>query len=276
MADTSSAPTNGSKVASERGQEETYYECGAGRKLFFSIAFVLLLPFYISLPVMLYQRFSVGLWVDTVQLTVLALVFTILMVLILFELIFSLRSEVNVGKKAVSFTLPSGGGGVTPWLPYETRRIPYEEIKEIETRREIFGGSVAPMMMKSVRIITKSGEPIPLGRANERDDDPKFPFPTIAQQIATRAGVDVVDRGNIMREFHRRMFGLSQRSELTHDLEIEDLNRRHSTFLTILVFALVLLLMLGVFNDILRETSDSGEQGRNAFIEGGAAGPTRN
>lgn len=252
--------------------ERTYYECGAGRKTFFSLAFIVLLPFYISLPVMLFQRLSKGLWLDTWQLMILAFLFTVLMTLILFELIFSLRSEVELGDEAVSFTLPSGGGGVTPWLPYESRHIPYEEIDAVETRREIYGGSWAPMMMRTVRIITKTGERIVLGRTNERDDDPKFPFPTIGRQIAERAGVEVIDRGNIMREFHRRMFGLTDQAASGPEPEIAQLNKQHNSFLTGLIVILVVLLLLGIAGDVWTETIDSGERGRIIFGQSSAGG----
>lgn len=272
MAETTSTAPQPAPAAAPSLPEKTYYECGAGRKTFFCFAFILLLPFYVSLPMMLYQRLSGGFWLDTWQLMILALLFTILMALILFELIFSLRSEVEIGDTAVSFTLPSGGGGVTPWLLYESRRIPYEEIASIETRREIYGGSMAPMMMRTVRIITKSGERLVLGRTNEKDDDPKFPFPTIARQIADRAGVELIDRGNIMREFHRRMFGLTDRAEDGPEPEIKQLNKQHNSFLTWLVIALLILLALGIVSDVLRETTDSGERGTISLIRGALGG----
>ncbi len=259
-------------AAADNRPERTYYDCGPGRKTFFCVAFVVLLPFFVSLPVMLYQRISNALWVDTWQLMILAVLFTIVMVLIVFEMIFSLRAELELGDGSVSFTLPSGGGGAVPWLLYDVRDIPYDEIESVETRREIFGGRYAPMMMRTVRIITKSGERIPLGRTNERDDDPKFPFPTIARQIAGRAGVDLVDRGNIMREFHRRMFGLTDRAEDGAEPEVAELNKQHNSFLTILVVALTVLLVLGIINDLMRETTNTGERGRNSFIQGAQAG----
>ena len=271
MADTMASAAEPAPPAAPDLPTQTYYECGAGRKTFFSFAFVLLLPFYVSLPMMLFQRLSNKLWLDTWQLMILAFLFTVVMLLILFELIFSLRSEVDIGEKAVSFTLPSGGGGVVPWLSYESRRIPYEEIEAIETRREIFGGSMAPMMMQTVRIITKSGERIQLGRTNEKDDDPKFPFPTIARQVAARAGVEIIDRGNIMQEFHRRMFGLANRAEAGDTPEIDKLNTQHNKFLTILIVVLLVLLALGIINDVVRTDSDSGARGRNGIVEGRAS-----
>jgi len=249
-----------------KGPEQTYYECGAGRKTFFCFAFVLLLPFYISLPAMLFQRLINGLWLDTWQLMVLAALFTVLMVLILFETIFSLRAEVDVGEKSLAFTLPSGGGGALPWLAYETRDIPYEDIISIEKRHEVFGGRYAPMMMESVRLILNTGETVPLGRTNEKDDDPKFPFPAIAQQVAERAGTQIVDRGHISVALHRRVLGMKDGVQSRSGPEITELNSKHNTFLVALSSILAILLALGIVGDFFQETVNYGERARSSVV----------
>ena len=38
--------------------ERTYYESGGGRKTFYALTFIILLPFFVSLPVMIAQRKS--------------------------------------------------------------------------------------------------------------------------------------------------------------------------------------------------------------------------
>jgi len=270
MAETTAADTNlqqpNTPLSTISGADQTYYECGAGRKLFFSFAFILLLPFYISLPAMLFQRISSGLWVDTWQLSLLAVLFTILMALIVFELIFSLRAKVDIGEKSVAFTLPSGGGGTVPVIFYESRDIPYEDIQSVEQRCEILGGRYAPMMMCTVRLILKDGETIMLGRTNEKDDDPKFPFPIIAQQIAKRVGEEVVDRGNVMMSFPRRILGLSDQNKLEPEQEIAQLNSQHNVFLVLLSTLLVILLLLGIAGDFIKETTNNGERARNSVV----------
>ncbi len=249
-----------------QGAEQTYYDCGAGRKTFFCFVFVLLLPFYVSLPVMLFQRLSRELWVDTWQLMILAALFTVLMVLILFEMIFSLRAEVDVGEESLAFTLPGGGGGAIPWLDYDTRDIRYEDIESIEKRHEIFGGRYAPMIMQTVRIILKTGETVQLGRTNEKDDDPKFPFPVIAEQVAQRAGTEIVDRGHVSVALHRRMLGMQEGAQERPETKIAELNSKHSTFLVILSSLLFLLLALGIAGDFLQETADHGERARTSVV----------
>jgi len=256
-----------SNSAGARAARRTYYDCGGGRKTFFSVAFIVLLPFFISLPVMLFQRITKGVWLDTWGLIVIAVLFCALMLLIFFELMFSLRAYVELGPESVSFTLPSRGGGVIPMFFYQSRTIPYVEIEQVETRREVYGNTIAPMMMRTVRLVLRTGERITLGYANEADDDPRFPFPLIGRQIAECAGVPYLDKGNVLRRLHRKMFGLPQSERESEEAEIVALNRKHSRFLILLTVVLVVLLVAGIAIDLWRESADSGERGRTIKIE---------
>src|SRR5262245_33017834 len=144
--DRSAAPAQAART-----KERVVYHAGGGRKLFFSIAFLLLLPFFASLPVMLFQRIKHGLWFDTIGLAVIAVIFTALMLLVVFELIHALRARVELGEKAVRFTLPKRGGA--PMFSYATQEIPYDQIQTVEARRELYGGSIAPVFMQGVRVV---------------------------------------------------------------------------------------------------------------------------
>src|SRR5262249_8648349 len=124
------------------------YEAGGGRKFLFSFIFLLLLPFFASLPAMLYHRLAAQLWYDTIGLMIFAAAFAIIMLLIVFELVYSLRARIEIGEAALKFTLPAGRGGAMPKLFYRTREIPYSDIAAIETRREIYGGSTAPVLLR--------------------------------------------------------------------------------------------------------------------------------
>ncbi|MGI9409544.1 MAG: hypothetical protein ACR2OV_05695, partial [Hyphomicrobiaceae bacterium] len=73
MAETVPTTEEAQPAEPARTVEKSYYECGGGRKTFFALAFIVLLPFYVSLPVMLFQRITNGLWIDTWQLLVLAI-----------------------------------------------------------------------------------------------------------------------------------------------------------------------------------------------------------
>ncbi|MCB1742940.1 MAG: hypothetical protein KDK91_21370 [Gammaproteobacteria bacterium] len=240
--------------------EKTYYESGGGRKTFYALSFILLLPFFISLPVMLAQRIMKGVWLDTWGLMVLAAGFTIIMGLVLFELVFSLRAKVDLGSKAVAFTLPAGGGGLTPTLFYQSRTIPYEDIATIQSFCDCYGGAVAPVVLRGTRLILKTGERIPLGFVNDADDDPRFPFTTIAHQIARRAGVEVDDIGHIRYALHKRMFGIKHAGDGMPPEDVAGINRQHNVFLIGIVIVMAALLVLGIGNDFMQSSGDRGER----------------
>src|SRR5436190_14393516 len=86
--------------------ERTVYAASGGRKFAFSFVFLLLLPFFISLPPMLFWRLSQGHWQGTPGLIVLAAAFTFIMVLLGIELMHSLMTRIELGKTSVKMTLP--------------------------------------------------------------------------------------------------------------------------------------------------------------------------
>lgn len=240
--------------------EKTFYEVGAGRKTFFALALIILLPFFASIPVMLYQRIDKGVWLDTWGLIVIAVAFLAIMLLILFELIFSLRAKVDIGKTALALTLPRRGT-LLPTFFYDTRVIPYADIAAVQTYCDCYGGRVAPMIMRGTRLVLKTKETVQLGFVNERDDDPRFPFPRIGEQIAARAGVRVRNLGHVQHALHRRMFGFihENRDDMPSE-QVQAINRRHRSFLLILSLAFLLLLGVGISHDFLSDTNRWGEQ----------------
>lgn len=235
--------------------ERTSYGAGAGRKLAFSFVFLILLPFFVSLPAMLFWRISQGHWIDTVGLLVLALGFGFIMLLVIVELLHSLMARLELGETSLKMTLPSGRGP-TPFLRYKSHEIPYDQIKAIETRREIYGGKVAPVILKGARIVLKDDSVIKLGYVSEANTDPAFPFPEIAHQIAARAGVTVVDKGNVSRSAQKKFLGL--KSEIigeaeaeVADADIAALNARHHEWVMTLVWLLGVLIVVGIVLDII-------------------------
>lgn len=264
MADVASSEVTEKKRGADHYEaplEKTYYESGGGRKTFYALSLLILLPFFVSLPVMLTQRIVRGVWLDTWGLMVLAAGFTLIMALVVFELVFSLRAKVDIGSNAVAFTLPSRGGGMTPTLFYQSRIIPYEDIKAIQSYCDCYGGVVAPVILRGARLVLKSGEIITLGFVNENDDDPRFPFKTIVRQIAERAGIEITDLGHVRYALTQRMFGLKGQQPATMPTgDIKNINRQHTWFLTIIIGLMLILMGLGIVSDIWTETLDSGER----------------
>jgi len=255
MADAMAATGGAAPAASGNGPRPTLYAAGGGRKFAFSFIFLLLLPFFVSLPPMLFWRISQGHWQGTFGLAVLAVAFAFIMFLIVIELMHSLMARIELGDKAVKLTLPSGRGP-TPMLRYKTCEIPYADIKAIETRREIYGGSIAPVLLKGARLILKDDTPVKLGYVSEADSDPSFPYPDIAHQIAERAGIPVTDMGNVRRSAQKKFLGL--KTELiampegtVEESQIAELNASHRRWVMRLIFLLAGLVVVGIALDII-------------------------
>ncbi len=220
------------------------------RSFVFCMAFLILLPFYISLPVMIGQRALHGLLAENWGLLVLWLAFTALMGLLFAELMFSIRARVNLGSEGVRLTLPVSRGA-TPWLSYKHHEFDYRNIQAIETRREIYGGAVVPVLLKGARVLLKDGTDIKLGYVSEANVDPLFPYPEIAAEIAKRARLPLIDRGSVRRSAHSKLMGFRSAGTagLIDDFEIEHLNRAHNIFMLALVGVLLVLMAIGIVED---------------------------
>nr|PZN77760.1 MAG: hypothetical protein DIU57_16345 [Pseudomonadota bacterium] len=230
-----------------------------------SFVFLILLPFFASLPAMMVQRIMHQLWPDMLGFTIFAAAFTAVMLLVVFELLRAIRARVVIGESAVQLTLPAGRGIVMPKLLYRTHTIPYSDIEAVETRRELYGGVIAPVMLRGARIITKSGKTVPLGYVNEANTDPALPVPEIAAEIARRAGLEVIDRGTVRRQVHKKLRGIrandSDAAPIT-EADIEALNRRHNKVMVAICSALFLIVAGGLLVDISKSELDLGEQAR--------------
>ncbi len=202
---------------------------------------------------MLFMRLKHGHIANSIGLAIFAVAFAVIMFLILIELLYSVRSRVDLGADKVTMTLPSGRGP-TPMLRYKTYDVPYESIQSIETRREVYGGSVLPVLLKGARLTLKDGTNIKLGYVSEANVDPTFPYPEIAKQIAERARLPVIDRGNVRRSFRTQDAGSESRAErraryrgraaISHEL-----NRSHSNVMLGLIGGLVVLMVIGLVAD---------------------------
>jgi hypothetical protein len=233
--------------------ETKVYASSGGRKTIFSFLFLMLMPFFASLPAMFYMRVKHGLLFDAAGLAIMATAFAILMFLILVELIYSLRARVELGPDGVEMTLPSGRGP-TPMLKYRTTSIPYDQVQSVETRREIYGGSWVPVMLKGARVVTKEGKNVPLGYVSEANVDPTFPYPVIAKEIADRSRLPLIDRGNVRRSLRRKYLGLKSggvnEDDIVDDAQIAELNKGHKNMVLGLVSGLVILVAVGVVLDL--------------------------
>jgi hypothetical protein len=247
--------TMGQGAVPSSRSEQTVYGASGGRKLAFSFVFLLLLPVFASLSAMLFWRVWQGHWLGTFGLVVLAIGFAFIMLLVVIELMQSLRSRVELGETAVKMTLPSGRGP-TPMLRYRSHEIPYDQIKAVETRGEVYGGALAPVLLKGARLILNDDSAVKLGYVSEANMDPCFPYPEIAEKIAARAGVPVKDCGCVRRSAQKKFLGLKQglipeSEQPVGDYEMVVLNNHHERWVMRLVWVLGGLIVLGIAMDII-------------------------
>jgi hypothetical protein len=235
--------------------ERTVYAAGGGRKFAFAFVFLILLPFFISLPPMLFWRLSQGVWTGTFGLLVLAAGFTVIMFLLFIEVMHSLMTRIELGENSVKMTLPAGRGP-TPVVRYRSHDIPYDQVKAVETRREIYGGSMAPVLLQGARLVLKDDSAVKLGYVSEANSDPCFPYPEIAQKIAERSGLQVEHKGNVRRSLQKKYFGLkkeflAEAAGEVPEAEIEALNKSHRKWVMRIISLLVGLMVVGIALDIV-------------------------
>lgn len=259
------APGDATSPAPPQPVMPIVYQAGGIRKTFFAFVFLILLPFYASLPVMLWERLVKCVLLDTWGLIVLAAAFTLVMALVVFELLHSIRSRIEVGSTGFRYTLPKRG--ILPMLGYRSGEVAFADVEAVETRREIYGGSLAPVILRGVRIRTRDGKLHPLGYVSEADVDPVFPLVEIAETIAQRSGLTVQDAGSVWRQARHKIMGRkSERvAERVTAQDLATLNRKHHRFMLGLVAAMVMLLLAGIGFDFESGSIDRGERARDAI-----------
>ena len=213
---------------------------------------------------MIGMRASAGLLGDNLGLLVLAAVFTALMFLVFVEMMFSIRTRVHLGREKVRMTLPAGRGP-TPMLRYRSYEFPYDQVDTVETRREIYGGALTPVLMKGARVTLKDGSLVPLGYVSEADSDPVFPYDDIARKIAERARLPLIDRGAVRRSVRSKMLGIKAtdaENTIVDDAGIERLNASHNTFMLAIIGLVLILMLIGIVQDF----ADGSPIGQTAWL----------
>lgn len=243
------------------------WQSGGGRRIILAFLFLLLLPFYASLGPMLFQRASRGLVGDSIALMVLALAFTALMLLILQQLVHAVRTRVETTATGVKLTVPTiANRGPLTLFAYTSKDLSYSDVASVDTRNEVYGGSLAPVLLTATRITTRNGLPIVLGYTNANDRDDQIPYPSIGKLIADRAGVAMTDHGMVRRSVQQRVLGVAStptQNDKISPAEIATLNGAHTRNLRILVAALAAVLIGGIAMDFATAS-------RTSFAEMGA------
>lgn len=237
-----------------RGAERTHFGACGLRQSLFALALLLLLPFATGATVMLARRLADGVWWDLAPLALVAAGLYAVMALFALELLYSLRARVVLGKPSFTYTLPKNVGP-TPLLAYTSGDIPYHAIKSVELRREVFGGKLAPVLLRGLVVRTKDNREIVLGHTLEGFEDPVLPFAEIAERIAARAALPLVDQRTVWRRSRKeRALGyISSYDTDTYILdpaEAERLATAHRRLMLGIISALTALVILGLLAEL--------------------------
>ncbi len=173
------------------------YEASRGRKLILGLVFMLLTPFFISLPFMIYLRASKGFYYEAAILFVFAILFALWMIFLGAHILSSIRTRIQLNEQDAEFTVPNWRGPL-PLFPYQKISLTYDNVESVEQRGEIYREAIIPVLMRSCCIVTRDGGRHVLGYMKEHATDPAFPFSEISHEIAMRSGKPMLDRGTIL------------------------------------------------------------------------------
>lgn len=170
------------------------YKPPRGLQTILSVTFFLILLFMVN-------AIAGAVWLATRNLQADAIIFSVMFVigavLLFYAGIFlfaASHSEVHLGDDTATMVLPNWRGP-TPFFPYTECQVPYKDLAAVETRSEVYRYVALPVIVQSACLVRTDGRRLTLGYVQERPQDPWIPFHTIAEQIAEKAGVAVVNRG---------------------------------------------------------------------------------
>ena len=238
--------------------EKQIYETSDGQKAVLSIAFLLLTPFVISMPILFLKRSLHGLWADALSAAIIGAAVLFWGAFLFVQVMSSIRTRIAFGEKMLNLRVPTWRGP-NPGVRFIKRRIPYEDIASVETRGEVYTALNAlkiPVLTRATSVVTKDGERIVLGYRNEDDEDPELDYPRIAAQIAARAGVNLIDRGRVVAGNHLTAYRRGEIPKweapaLTED-EYGALRAKSNWFVAGLTFGVLILFALGLAYDFYR------------------------
>lgn len=238
----------------QAARERTLYGVTGARQSVFALGLLVLLPFLAGGIVMLVRRLADGLYFEVAALLLVLAALSVIAMLLLFELVFALRARLELGRTALRYTLPRNGGP-SPLLSYDTQDIPYHAVRTVELRREVFGGRVAPVMLRALVLKTKDNRELVLGHALDGYDDPDFPYARIGEQIAQRAALPLIDQRTLWyRSRAERALGYisayDTQTYILDPLEGEKLNTTHRRLALGLASLLAAFVILGVLADL--------------------------
>lgn len=235
-------------------QPTQHYQASWGRKGALSFVLLLVLPFLISMPIMVVMRATRGFWFDAITLAIAGGVFLFACIFILFHAHAAWRTRFAVTDKALFMTVPKWRGP-TPGFRHIDYKVPYENIARVECRNELFEEIGVPVMMKAVSIVSNDNQRFVLGYQVDEEADPAVPIMKIADEVAKRAGLETRDCGchrlgsQYKTLISRKQQDWDREPDVTED-SYRRLKARNRAVMTVLATALIAMAAYGFITEL--------------------------
>ncbi len=239
------------------------YKIGIGRQIVLWFILLLFLPFFISMPVMMFMRITHGQTSDAISLGIIFLLAFIAISFIILQILAAGRQKIAFHEDKVSLKLPTWRGP-TPFGPTIEKDIAYSDIKAIEKRGEIYAFLGALGLREVSSLLTNDGSRHVLGYSTENEADAAIPYDDITNLIAERSGIEVTDIGTINAGTQMQAIFSNTPSWEEKSINAQDLNkiRARAKFLALLSIGVFIALVcigigIAIYPEIMKAISTS-------------------
>ncbi len=240
------------------------YKVSIGRQIVLWITFIIFLPFFISMPVMMFMRVVNGKVMDTISLGAIFLVALVGVMFIVLQILAAGRQRIELSEEKISLKLPTWKGP-TPLGPVVKADLNYSDISAIEKRGELYALLGILGLREVSSIITTDGRRFVLGYISENEADAPIPYDKVTASLAKRTGKTVLHRGAVNGGTQFSAMFKGAPSWDTPPLNAEDVTkiRKRAQNFTLALLILFILLVVGglglaLYPEIMELISASG------------------
>lgn len=172
------------------------YKVSIGRQVVLWITFLIFLPFFISMPIMMFMRIANGRITDTISLGAIFLVALVGVIFIVLQILAAGRQRIELNEDKITLKLPTWKGP-TPLGPVVKADLNYSDVSAIEKRGELYALLGVLGLREVSSIITHDGKRYVLGYISENEADAPIPYDKITESLAQRTGKEVLHKGAV-------------------------------------------------------------------------------
>ncbi|MGH1351779.1 MAG: hypothetical protein ACRBBN_13385 [Methyloligellaceae bacterium] len=235
--------TTAEKPAQTAQQKPDTYKVSIGRQIVLWFTFLLFLPFFISMPIMIFMRIAHGQYTDTISLGLIFILSFIGIMFIILQILAAGRQRIEIHNDKVKLKLPTWRGP-TPTGPVIKTELTYADITAIEKRGEIYALMGVLGLREVSSIITADGKRYVLGYVTENEADAPVPYNKVTQHLSEKTGKPILHKGAVDGGTQIAAMFKGSPSWDTEPLQAQDVNtiRKRARRITL---ALIILFLAG-------------------------------